>query len=429
MPRKKSVLICPICNESGQLKEKAQNAVHLPKRVTILKDGDEIRGRLDLITTMPEAWNYAAKIFLLMQENQIKYPPSSNEEDDLLANSFYDTFSSLIPHTEEELGKFEERHIKNTEIVMRINRSEAQNCQKDIELFNKKKRNVEENPVNPTWPANKRIRVETSNNKHVSRTSVACLYGSVLFATMSKLAQKLLLPPVPPHPKLPNDFETLFYLHDELEESVYAAAICQIFSQLVYIIDTRNRVGLLQWMEIFKVKEDHGYRRASSFTKSFSNILFCKNCSDLKSHHLVRIEEELVQNNRGDIRHYCKICRGNEVIVVAVPISINTIKKREYEIKLDLIFLMDYCYYFLVYMNYINNNIILIPDFVQVFKEEFSLQEIEAMKSSFLKDRYWYMSHYDKIKKGKRSHYLGSFAESKAKLKNGNENSIKKVPS
>ena len=80
-------------------------------------------------------------------------------------------------------------------------------------------------------------------------------------------------------------------------------------------------------------------------------------------------------------------------------------------------------------MNYINNNIILIPDFVQVFKEEFSLQEIEAMKSSFLKDRYWYMSHYDKIKKGKRSHYLGSFAESKAKLKNGNENSIKKVPS
>lgn len=112
-----------------------------------------------------------------------------------------------------------------------------------------------------------------------------------------------------------------------------------------------------------------------------------------------------------------------------MPISINNIKKREYEVKLDLIFLVNYYYYFLVYINYINNNMILIPDFVQVFKEEFSLQETEATKFSFLKDRYWYMSHYDKIKKGKRSHYLRSFPETKAKKKNGNENSIKKVPS
>ena len=364
-----------------------------------------------------------------MQENQIKYPPSANREDDLLANSFYDSFASIIPHTEEELRKFEERHIEDIEIVNRIDRSEAKNCEKDIHLFNKKKRSIEDNPVIVQMLPSKRIRVETSNNKHVTRISVACLYGSILFATMSKLAEKLLLPPAPPHPKLSHDFETPFYLHDELEESVYAAAVCQVFGQLAYIIDSRSRVGPLQWMDIFKVKEEHGYRRASTFTKIFSNILLCKNCSDLKSHRFVCMEEELVQNDGKDVRRHCKICGSNEAIEIPVPISINNIKKMEYEAKLDLIIFVDYYYYFLVYVNYINNNMIRIHDFVQVFKEEFSLQETEATKFSFLKDRYWYMSHHDKIKKGKRSHYLRMFTETEAKEKNGYENSMKKVPS
>jgi hypothetical protein len=48
------------------------------------------------------------------------------------------------------------------------------------------------------------------------------------------------------------------------------------------------------------------------------------------------------------------------------------------------------------------------PKFFNIVQEEFHRQELEVAKPSFLRDRHWYMLHYDKAKKGKRSHYLST---------------------
>ena len=406
MPRKKSLLRCPICNESGQLKEKVlPGIISLPKRVITIEDKNELY-RIDLITTLSRAWNYAAKIHFLLQENKIKYPPSSKEEDELLANSFYATFSPLIPHTEEELRNFENRHIKDVQIVERIKKSEIANLNKDTEIYQKKKRSAENYPVNTLSPVTKRIRVETDTNKHVSRISVACLYGSILFATFSKLGEKSLLPPVPPPAKIPQDLEAILYLHEKPRENLYAAAISQLFSLLTYDVDARTRIEPSQWLDIFEIKAKHGYRAASSFTKKLHTIYLCKNCSDLRLHR--RVYMKALYNSDKSVTHYCNMCRGNETIQVSAPISVNSIKKREYEVKLDQIYLVAYYYYFTEYMNFMRMVKMSMPKFLQIVKEEFCKQEVEAAKPSFLRDRHWYMLHYDKAKKGKRSHYLST---------------------
>jgi hypothetical protein len=98
----------------------------------------------------------------------------------------------------------------------------------------------------------------------------------------------------------------------------------------------------------------------------------------------------------------------NPAIQVSAPISVNSIKKREYEVKLDQIYSVAPHYYYLrEYLNYMKMVKIAAPKFFNIVQEEFHRQELEAAKLSFLRDRHWYMLHYDKAKKGK-SHYLST---------------------
>jgi hypothetical protein len=314
--------------------------------------------------------------------------------------------------------------------VERISQSEVKNLEKDVQAYVEDKKKAENNPVNRLYPLGRRIRAATSNSKRVSRVSMACLYLSILFATYSRLADKGVLPPSPSHPKIPHDLEILLHLHEEEEEGVYAAAICQIIGQLVYVIDTRNRLNPSLWTEIFKVKEEHGYRAASSFTRGFSAIRVCNNCRrDLTSvsHRLTRAIDQ-----RTDSKDMCgcEFCGTKAAMEISAPISVNTIKKREYEVKLDQIYLEAYSYYFMQYLKWIENNMVLFPKFIQIFKDEFCIQEAEATKHSFLKGRYWSMLHYDKAKKRKRSHYLsaGDMSEiSDGKVRSRKPHSIMEV--
>lgn len=377
--------------------------------------------RIDHIITISAAWDYAAKIFFKLQEFCIKNNfPDSYDLDNELTDKFYKDihFRTFIPHTHEEIMRFYERHINDNSIIERIRQNELKNVNRDRKLVEQKKKRKEIYNPNYTKSVKQRNRRKVNNSMHISKLSIAYLYASILFTALSNLAQRSVLPPLPPHPKLPSHLERLIHLHTESQERAYAVSISQFFDLLRYIIDTRNHADPLDWSKIFDEIRDYGYGKASRYTMRSRKLYLCKNCSDfaadpprLVSLYLNSARVADINSKKSDkLALKCYLCGKNESIEISVQdparkLSIRNIKNREHKVKLDFLYFQACYRYFQEYMKVFLLGR-LIPEFNEVIKEESCAQEIEAKKSTFLKDGHWYILHYDKTERKNRSHYL-----------------------
>jgi hypothetical protein len=98
LPRRRSNIICPKCTEvGGYLKLKWINgSTHLPKQETI--------------TDLSKAWNYAARVLLRISDEILLFPPRTSEDSFTLP---YQDFREFTGHTEDEIRKFEMRHLSS----------------------------------------------------------------------------------------------------------------------------------------------------------------------------------------------------------------------------------------------------------------------------------------------------------------------------
>ena len=82
MTRKRSNIVCPVCNEiGGSLKKKwVFKPAHIPK--------------LEKIDNKSKGWDYAAKVLLRMRDNFILFPPDFSS-DETLSTGIYVHFSGF----------------------------------------------------------------------------------------------------------------------------------------------------------------------------------------------------------------------------------------------------------------------------------------------------------------------------------------------
>jgi hypothetical protein len=65
---------------------------------------------LSQFDTTADAWDYAAKVCLRMSQRALKEPPSDAESDNRIAEAFYETFGTVVPHSNADIRKFESIH-------------------------------------------------------------------------------------------------------------------------------------------------------------------------------------------------------------------------------------------------------------------------------------------------------------------------------
>ena len=187
MVRKRKLVVC-ICGQVGRRK---RNAVIM--RFSYPQDTVAVPN-VSQFETVADAWDYSAKVFLRLSQRALENPPVDEKLDSQIAQTTYEHFRTILPHSDDDINYFESIHTQ------RIKERQAI-CQ-----------------VNP--------------DAKVSRMSLSLLYGAIVCTVMSN--------------KLFNPYHAIFK-GGEVERKV-AYAIYTFYSQL--LIDERAKTTWVGWYNI-----------------------------------------------------------------------------------------------------------------------------------------------------------------------------------
>ena len=241
MPRKRSNLSCPKCGSIGGLLTKrwVKKTNNIPK--------------FEDVTTIVQAWDYAATVCLRMHAAKLKFPPGI-EIDKSLSKALYKEFTKICHHRTEEVIAFESRHMHRL-------------------LSEKENRGIHSRKIKPTsihdniiklsssedqqyyWqdydPYKKKIHIPLPpNTGNITNSSIAWLYGALVFKLLSYIY--------------------MFFTFSEYENRLYSYVIYSVFNLYSSFYDDRHRKTFSDWIKIYEDAKKHGISAASSLNPSYS---------------------------------------------------------------------------------------------------------------------------------------------------------------
>ena len=231
---------CPTCGKESRLR---QNWVI--KKLSYPKGNMAVRRRED-IENVSDAWDYASEVCLHMSKMALEYPPLEPLESKI-ADTIYDHFRTVAPHTDEEIAEFEIIHREATEAKVATQEKKKENGEKGkhqkAKKWTQEKRNSERTRQLPDYdvlPAT--IKVEPrhtpvpTDSGRITRMSLAFLYGSIVCCVIS------------------NTFREL-PLSDSAK--IFAQAIYTNYS--LFYSDKRMRKDWFGWIKLMTDAEEGGY--------------------------------------------------------------------------------------------------------------------------------------------------------------------------
>jgi len=351
LPHKRSGIFCPRCKEIGGFLQRrwVKRTVNIPKA--------------EKITSIPEAWNYAAKVCLRTRELMILFPPYSEE---VIARQVYNNFD-FGQHTVEETKAFELTHLstpaknikkKKIELTRNVPRTTER---KDDEPDNYLKR--------PPWDT-----IHTrlpKDSGRISKSSVSYVYAAIVCLIFRDISY--ILPPDP--------------INRE-----YAKAIYTYFS--LFERDLRHQETWQSLFQIFSDVEEHGYHGAASLNAG--PALLCKNCSNSQKNKFVQMEQRLQENN--SVKYICYKCGCEEPINRSLTSKhLRNIHERVRR-KLQEVY-----FYSPIYIQEIKNRYkYLVTNDKEDFLKRFHEYEDLASKDLLSAQYRYFIGHYDSTKRTNR---------------------------
>ncbi len=248
MPGRRSSIICPKCKEvGGYLKlEWIDGSIHLPNQETI--------------TDLSKAWNYAARVLLHIRGELILFPPQPSEDK---FTQPYQDFKEFTGHTDEEIRKFEIRHLN----------SPVKNIKNRISYFRSKAKE----PKEPYFPDGFTPREKGPDPIHIalpddagsiSKTSVSFLYAAIVSLALSDLSLRV-------QRQL-----------SKKENETLAHAVYTFFS--LGARDARYSCSPSDMMKIMADVRDYGFGGAAN--KNSIVLTYCTKCSDIDEDIFIEME-------------------------------------------------------------------------------------------------------------------------------------------
>lgn len=242
MPRKRSNLLCPRCKRIGGFLTK-----RWVKRTNSIP-------RFDEVTTIAQAWDYAATVYLQLHAALIRFPPDDKEFDKSFSRAIYKEFSNICPYTPNKISKFETRQMNRLLLGKRKRRVHVQSIKSGYRQ-DKNNRLSSSEYQQYYWqdhdPYKKKISIPLpSNSGRVTSTSIACIYGALIFKTLS--------------------YVFMHHTFSDNENRFYSYVIYTLFSTYSAYYDDRYHISITEWLKICKDAKNHGLSSASSLNPVFT---------------------------------------------------------------------------------------------------------------------------------------------------------------
>jgi hypothetical protein len=350
--RKRSNIVCPVCNESGgSLKKKwVFKPVHIPK--------------LEKIDNLSKGWNYAAKVLLRLRENFILFPPDITS-DETISTGIYEHFSGFTQHSSEEIRNFEFRHLSTP----------AKSIIKRRDYFEQPREGffADGTPIREAAnPVHLRLPNDSGN---ISKSSVSCLYGAVVCCALKDLSILL---------------ERRF---SQDENQGFAYGIYAFFR--LFADDTRHSVSFFDMMKTIADVKKYGYHGAASVNAIPTG--YCLKCNKKGKGKKVLMEE----SDESPSNWKCPQCGTTDVLKVAF--SAKHLRNIGYKLLKELTIVSEALPLYFediipMYKHSIQNGPNVKADFLKYFKE----YDLEASKDLLNKRERWVITHYDLGQKSKR---------------------------
>jgi hypothetical protein len=362
-------IVCPICRETGGSLQKkwASREPHVPK--------------LETITNLSTAWDYAAKVLLKLGDNFLLFPPDKSL-DEAIAGGIYDHFSEFTQHSEKEIKDFELAHFSTP----------AKSIEKRMAYFASGSKEPSEpffadgtpkgknsDPIHLKLPAD----VGTTG-----KASVSCLYGATVCYALRDLSILLQQP------------------FSKDQNQGFAFGIYAFFTW--FEGDTRHS---LSFMDMVKTLADvKKYGRHGAATINAILTIYCLRCNKRGKGKNVQME----RSEEGSRGWKCPQCGSTEP--KKVHLSSKHLRGIEYKMleKLTIINESLPLYFEKIVPMYkltIQNGPDVKQDFLKCFKEYdvkqdflkcFKEYEFQASKDLLSKRERWIITHYDPKQKSKR---------------------------
>ena len=229
MPRKRSNLFCPKCGSMGG---------SLIKRW--VKKTSSI-SKFENVTTIVQAWDYAAMVCLRMHAAKLKFPPSK-EIDKSISKALYKEFTKICHHRTEEIIAFESRQMHR----LLSEKENGGNHNRKIKPMSIQDNHFKLSPSEDQqyyWqnydPYKEKIHIPLPpNTGSITRSSIAWLYGTLVFKLLSYIY--------------------MFFTFSENENRLYSYVIYTVFNLYSSFYDDRHRKTFADWVKIYEDVEKHG---------------------------------------------------------------------------------------------------------------------------------------------------------------------------
>lgn len=242
MPRKRTNLLCPKCGSIGGLLTKrwVKKTNNIPK--------------FEDVTTIVQAWDYAAMVCLRMHTAKLKFPPGK-EIDELLSKALYKGFTKICHHRTEEVIAFESRQMQ------RLLFEKEHGGPRNRKIKSSRIHDNNNNKLCPSedqqyyWqdydPYKETIHITLPpNTGSITRSSIAWLYGAIVFKLLS--------------------YVYISFTFSEYENRLYSYVIYTVFNLYSSFYDDRHRKTFADWVEIYEDAKKYGISAASSLNPSYS---------------------------------------------------------------------------------------------------------------------------------------------------------------
>lgn len=354
--RAKTKLVCPICGETGGSLQKkwVSREPHVPK--------------LETITNLPTAWDYATNVLLRLRETFILFPPDASHDEEI-ANIFYGHFSQFTQYSNEEVKNFELRHFSTP----------CKSIKSKKVYFTSKSKNPSEPFFADGSPKGKspdpiHLKLPDDSGK-ISKASVACLYGAIVCCILRDLSIVL---------------QRSF---SKDENQGFANGIYSFFTR--FEDDTRHSLSFMNMVKTLADVRNYGRHGAAALNAMSSQ--YCLRCNKRGKGKNVLMEE----SQETPTGWKCPQCGSNEP--KKIPLSTKHLRNIEYKMLDKLTIITEALpLYFQdivpMYKHIIQND----PDVKQNFLECFKEYELQAISSSLIRQERWVITHYDSDSKYKR---------------------------
>lgn len=353
-------LVCPICRKTGGSLQKkwAIREPHIPK--------------LETITNLSTAWNFAVNVLLRLRETFILFPPDTSS-DEVIARNIYSQFSVFTQHSKKEIKDFELRHFSTPCKSIKGKKAYFNSKAKDpSEPFfpNGAPKNKPQDPIHLKLP-------EEAGT--IGKASIACLYGAIVCCIIQDMS-------IPIQRSFSED-----------ENQGFAYGIYAFFTLLEG--DTRHSLSFTDMIKTLADVRSHGRHGAATLNAISSQ--YCLRCYKRGKGKNVLME----RRKESQTGWKCPTCGSNEP--KKVPLSTKHLRNLENKMLDKLVIVTEALPLYFetimpMYKQYIQNGPNVKQDFLKCFKD----YELQAISGSLIRQERWVITHYDPDSKYKRKQCL-----------------------